>query len=263
MLTGLFFLFCAVLAYQSGKTTVSLAIRSDTAGILQIFWRLPSEDYSEKKAVSVKIEPGVHRYELKIPSLLGFSFLRIDPLDKPGRMVIKKLVFSQSFYHPTPYDFQSLPHRKDEASGLADLSYAPEAGFSFASTGNDPWFIVHPEIRYNFNTIFLWLLSSPIAGSILFVLLNQRILRGKKSDGLLWLEDSGDAPADVLSSIASLRWQLAGLTLIEATEDVTRRNYRFSFANAEPRDFQPFMSEIRRDYPHVHIRIQFHRSGEI
>ncbi|MDP3479827.1 MAG: hypothetical protein Q8R88_08650 [Desulfoprunum sp.] len=264
MLTVLFFLFNYYLFCQTEKTTVSLTINSAQSGILTIYWRSRSQEgYTEKNSVSVNIEPRTHRYTLKVPSPVEFTSLRIDPLNKPGRMVIESLVFSHPFYFPEKLDFPSFMQKDQEISDLSNVSFTPETGLSFESTGKDPWFVVHPKIPLNFTILILWMIASQVVALIFYLLLNQRVIKGGTNNGILWLEDSGDFGTDFLPLITSLHEGLTGLTLIKATETVSVRCYCFSFSNIHSKDFHRFINEMRRVYPHIHIRIQFNRSGEV
>jgi hypothetical protein len=129
VLAVFFGIFNFVLCLRTENTAVSFDIQSEEPGILQIFWRTGNTPgYSEKHSVSVHIEPHVRQYELKIPAPAGSSFLRIDPLDKPGRMFIEKMTLAQSFHHPVAVDLQRLPAGELERSGLADFAVSPGRG---------------------------------------------------------------------------------------------------------------------------------------
>lgn len=263
VLSILFFLFNYCLAWQTEKTSILLQIQSERIGILKIYWRSGLQGYMEERSVAVQIKPNIYTYAVQIPAPSRFSFLRIDPMDKPGRMVIERMVLAHSLCLEEEIDLEKTLKNSSMISGVSIVMPAKNRGISLQLTDSDPWFVIHPELPLNFARLGLWCVIAVLMGACLFVFLNQRLIKGDQSTGVLWLEDCDGRPADSLPWLTLINRHLTRVVLVKALETATSRVYCFSFASAGSENFHRFIADMHRHYPRLHIRTQFHRSSEV
>ena len=258
-----FGMFNYLLCLWTAKTDVSLHIQTETSGVLQIYWRSRTQGFTENQSASIRLEPHIKSYQLRIPAPSLFSFLRIDPLNRSGRMAIDSITFDQSFHFPAMIDFQQVLVNQSERSELAAVTLTSDKGVSFTTSGNDSWFVVQPVFTPRFSLLLWYLVASLGIGTGLFVLLNQRTLKGAKKGGSLWLEHPlhDDVSSEVM--LALLRKHLSRVILVEATENASARSCCFSFSNVVPEELDFFLADMRLHFPNTHIRVQFNRSGEV
>jgi hypothetical protein len=260
----LFAFFQYLLCLHSGKANLQLDISTASSGNLKVYWRSSIGSYSEKKSVTVKINPGAHHYDLVIPALSSFSLLRIDPLDGPGEIVIRQMNISQPLYMPEYFDFDRYLRRSPEIMGFSTFRYRAGSGFLCKITGKDPWFIVSPLGRINLIILTKWFLAAVGGGLILFFVLNQSFLKGRLEKGILQVEISGSSAAGHLQWLEVLEDFFPGLILLKAIETDCTRNYYFSITWRGSADFSALVEMLHRDYPHLrNIRVQLTRSGEV
>ena len=263
VLAVFFGMFNYLLSLWTTKTDVSLHIQTETSGVLQIYWRSRAQGFTEKQSVSLRLEPHINSYQLRIPAPSQFSFLRIDPLNKPGRMEIDSITFDQSFHFPVMIDFQQVLVNQSERSDLAAITLTSDKRISFTTAGKDSWFVVQPVFSPRFS-LLLWFFAASLGiGAGLFFLLNQRTLKGGEKDGSLWLEHPLQDGVSSEALLTLLRKHLSRVTLVEATDSASVRSCCFSFSSAVPEEVDCFLTDMRRHFPSVHIRVQFNRSGEV
>jgi len=68
--------------------------------IFQVYWAVKHQEFTEERSASVAVQTGQNCYELHLTGLEHIRRLRVDPVNTPARVLIKRIVIKQKGYHP-------------------------------------------------------------------------------------------------------------------------------------------------------------------
>ncbi len=121
----------------SRHALVSLTLRTDTRGVFKIYWAGQGQRYSEARSASVAIRPGRKQYAFFIGDLGKIHSLRIDPLDRPGKIVIGGIRISQVPFKAVEISSRQGSPRPAPLNQIAKLEFR-RAGIAVTTDGRDP-----------------------------------------------------------------------------------------------------------------------------
>lgn len=135
----LFFVLVIFLAgwLFSHKALVRVSLRTDTRGPFKIYWAGATEPFSEVRSASVWINPHQSQYAFFLADLKKIRKLRIDPLDRPGNVVIRSIEISQVPYETVRFSAAEGPHRLKPLQQIIKLDVKKE-GIAVETGGKDP-----------------------------------------------------------------------------------------------------------------------------
>ncbi len=121
----------------SHRALVRISLRTDTRGSFKIYWAGKGGAYSERRSASVLITSSQTQYAFFMGDLGDISRIRIDPLDRPGNVVIARIVISQ-----VPYRSIAISARQN-AENLRPLQQIKavtlkKEGIAITTAGQDP-----------------------------------------------------------------------------------------------------------------------------
>jgi hypothetical protein len=251
------------LCLQAGRAIVSVEIESSLPGTFKVYWRHPAGVYKESDAVAVSLMPGRHRYALGIPSLLTLSDLRIDPLDGPGTVAIRRMSIRQPLYLPIQIDFRSLPENHPTMQGFAAFNPDQGGGVTLTSTAEDPWFILESGGLIDLRALASWAAAAVIAGLALNFLLHSNLLRGGRRSGVLQVELPGGQSSCSDKWFEDLTLIMPEVRLVRTTERAGLRIYQFAFARLASTDLETIIDTVQMHHPNLRLHLQMNRSGEV
>jgi len=119
------------------RAVLSLDLDTDTRTILKVYW--PNQDglYTEKNMARINIRPGIHDYRLRICDLGITGILRIDPSERPARVVIHSMDISEEGYPSLHYDGKSGLDRLAVIRGIKTISH-DSRGIAIVPSDHDP-----------------------------------------------------------------------------------------------------------------------------
>lgn len=251
------------LCLETGRAIVSVEIESSLSGTFKVYWRHPAGVYQESNTVAASFAPGKHRYTLVIPSLLTLSDLRIDPLDGPGTITIRRMSIRQPLFLPIQVDFHSFPENHSTMQGFAAFNPDKGGGVTVTSTAEDPWFIIESGGLIDLRTLAFWLAAAVCAGLMINFLLHSNVLRGSRRSGVLQVElpaDHSPCPEKWFETLADM---LPDLRLRRTTERAGARIYQFAFDRVAATDLETIIDTVQMQYPSLRLHLQMNRSGEV
>lgn len=147
---------CIVYSYfLTNRASVDLYIHTEKRTIFQVFWSQKPGDFSEKRSLKVIITPKKEHYRFVLTNLRKVNFLRIDPHQYAGKIIIEKIRFVQRGLKP----IQMSP-REGFVSFVGEnqiTSYqVEESGLVVESSGRDPFLVFNLQVE---KTPFPWFLE--------------------------------------------------------------------------------------------------------
>jgi hypothetical protein len=124
--------FTAVLNLRplpSPGATISITMKSEKSDTLEVYWMNSKQaPFRREQSSHVGTTAGEHRYELPIPSLHHIYKLRIDPGNRPGNRIIKRIHLNQSGFDVLVFNtaekynkivpMKNVPHHENTAKGI-------------------------------------------------------------------------------------------------------------------------------------------------
>lgn len=144
----LFFVLGFLLAgwLLSHQALVRVALRTDTRGAFKVYWAGSGETYSEARSASVWISSGRTQYAFFLADLEKIRRMRIDPLDKPGNVVISSIAISQLPYETIRISALENSGQLKPLQQIKKLAIKKE-GIAVTSAGKDPQLEIGIEAR--------------------------------------------------------------------------------------------------------------------
>jgi hypothetical protein len=121
----------------SHQALVRVALRTDVRGAFKIYWAGSGEVFSEARSASAWISPGRTQYAFFLADLGKIRRLRIDPLDKPGNVVISSIAISQAPYETILISARENFGHLKPLKQITKLAVKRE-GIAVATAGKDP-----------------------------------------------------------------------------------------------------------------------------
>lgn len=121
----------------SNQALVRISLRTDARGPFKIYWAGPGEPYSEARSASVWISPHRSQYVFFLADLENIRRIRIDPLNRPGNVVIRSMVISQVPYQTIRFSALENSHRLKPLQQIKKLAFKKE-GIAVTTSGKDP-----------------------------------------------------------------------------------------------------------------------------
>lgn len=261
----LFFSLNFALVVMTARHTVSVNLQSSVPGILELFWRSGSEQFSPEQSLRLPFEAKATSLSFNIPGK-KLTELRLDPGNKSGDFTISTLSLSHPYFKRQRMDLSSYPSRTPTVSGIEDLAFQPEKGVVFRANNTDPWLVFKVQKRsLDLTVAGKWLLAAIGAGFVLFAVLYQRLLKGSQLRGDIIFETSEVGQRGGSAGIlAVLNDRLDSVQLVSIIDSGTSRRYRFTFADDQRHRVDQMASLLRENSAAVSsVHIQYHRSGEV
>lgn len=119
------------------RAVVDLVLDTDTRTILKVYWPMDDGRYTEQRMARVTISPNRHRYSFHICDLKGLTMLRLDPAERPARILLRSLTIRQQGYPELHFDVTSGRDRLYPLAGVNKFVRQPD-GWLILSAGSDP-----------------------------------------------------------------------------------------------------------------------------
>ena len=128
------------------KAHVELEIRmfEPVRAWFKIYWADTGADYSEQNMQQVLIDSGHERYDLFIGNLASIERIRIDPVEFPTKLFLKRIGITQPGFAPIEMDPQNGFVGLEPVQQI-DRLVVKEDGLRFNTTGRDAQFEYRPE----------------------------------------------------------------------------------------------------------------------
>ena len=91
-----------------------IEVQVEANALFKVFWADTGQNFSEKRSNRVYLSQGDSKYKLYLTDLKNIKRLRIDPLNGPSKIVIKKIVIRQAGYKSIR--FESIDEFKQSRS---------------------------------------------------------------------------------------------------------------------------------------------------
>ena len=146
--------FAAYRSLDYFTTRLTVDITSTQPDTLQVYWSERINRYNERHSRSINIHEGTGRYTLTLQNLNHLCCIRIDPLEKPGDVLIHRIEIREPGYRPIvlapvnhfdPIDLRRFSEVfSEEADGLRFRNHDGDAHFEFTLKTED-WLTPHPR----------------------------------------------------------------------------------------------------------------------
>lgn len=117
--------------------SINIEFQADSDSTFQIYWADKNKAYSEKRSSLTHFNTRKKQCKFSLPNLKNIVKLRIDPVKKPSKLVIKKITIKQSGYQTIRFE------TREELKKITPLYEIQEyvlnqKGLTIISSGNDP-----------------------------------------------------------------------------------------------------------------------------
>jgi len=144
---------------------VDVDVQTSQSGLFQIFWSSSQGAYSESHSGYYRdVNPARSHYRFQLknltPGLLPFTikYLRIDPLDQPGEILIKKIRISQGGLFSVDFDSAEAFQHIKIVDGIKDMQVTKE-GLRVVTSGTDPKLEIKVTFIPHYEAIALFCLA--------------------------------------------------------------------------------------------------------
>ncbi len=133
---------------KATKNSALLKINIQTEGEerFQVYWADESHQYDERRSNIIFLRMSENDYYLNLVDLKTIRWLRIDPTDKPSKVLIKEMSIEQEGYDLIQYkkneDFEKMIPLND----IREISFGSE-GATVVTSGDDAHFEISIEAR--------------------------------------------------------------------------------------------------------------------
>lgn len=133
----------------SSRQETALILHIDTLSreTFQLFWKDRHHSFDQKNSIRIQLDPNQTLYRFSLPGFAVYDTLRIDPVDRESRLIIRSLKFQ--IRGSTGLEL----HREDEFREFLELlpgvslAAAPHgSGVLIAAGGNDPQLLLDTKI---------------------------------------------------------------------------------------------------------------------
>ena len=123
--------------YDQGGALAGIRIRSNTKGMLQLYWASTGQAFDEERSVVTHLDPARMNYVLSLPGLYNIDRLRLDPLSAAGGVRLERIdIFSRNHY-PIRIATREQLERLKPNRDISNLSYDGNT-LAITSSGQDP-----------------------------------------------------------------------------------------------------------------------------
>lgn len=138
IVTALLFTFMFLLFYRFYMpASIRVEFQTDSDSVFQVYWASENKAYMEKNSVSIFFSSGNTTCQLALPNLKNITKLRIDPLLKPSKMVINKIIINQLGYLPTRLETHAELKKIKTLNQIREYELNTN-GLAIVSSGIDP-----------------------------------------------------------------------------------------------------------------------------
>ncbi len=181
-----FLLVTVYLQWKTVRADLLLELKSDQVGVLQVYWRGRYEIFSELNSQRLVVKPSinVNDYYVTLPPLSSIDSLRIDPIDSVTPVTISKaeLLFPRNKHIDLLTDWTPDTFLQTNQLAIQKVNNA----MVMQSLGGDPFFVISfPYLREASYSWEYLLAGGVISTILLFIILNQRLLKGGKQSATL------------------------------------------------------------------------------
>lgn len=145
----LMLLFCGLyLKLSVFETTVKIDLElSDIdRASLKVYFATKPGKFSENKTRKIRVTKGRHKYSLSLPPLAKPAYLRIDPIDTKGHLIIHEILIQQPGFRQFEFNDKQEFDKLVVDTQHIDSFVLDDSGIAFRATTNDP------KISFNLNT---------------------------------------------------------------------------------------------------------------
>lgn len=242
--------------YHTASTELHITAKSLRTGIFQIYWSDTKGVYTEQQSKKRQISTFDENLVFPMTFKGKITSIRIDPLKDKGRVSITSAVLYQPFKKPVDL-FQDLngdmliPLQQGQVS-------RKDNSIVLRSEGNDPAF----ELPVNISSItaigsILIIAASLIVSLVLYLLLNQRLLKGNKRAGTLSITLENSLPLVIPTSLSNIE----GCLTHSGRE--THRRYVFPINDTDNGAVSTLIAEVIRSNPRASAVFHYNRTGEV
>ncbi len=258
VLGSVFVLFSLFCQFRTAGPDLLVEIEAAEMDEFKVYWRAADGHFQERDSWSTEMEGAETTVvSLTLPHLGQARYLRIDPGTIPGTSIVRqaRLSYGQNNVRDLlPVIGSAALVRTND---LTIESHGDQ--LHLISSGDDPYFeILKPIDR---SLVLRWQLTVPAALlmlAILYLALNQRLLRGSRHNGTLQVALPTDKqliiPPDIFQTYR-LRHQE-----VERFRETTR--YRFSVARIAPQDIAHLIAWCKQYNHAADVHFQYRRCGE-
>ena len=179
-----FLLVTVYLQWKTVRADLLLELKSDQVGVLQVYWRGRDESFSERNSQRLIVKPSINDYFVTLPPLSSIDSLRIDPIDSSASVTISKaeLLFPRNKHINLLTDWTPDIFLQTNQLAIQRVNNA----IVMQSLGDDPFFVISfPYLREASYSWGYLLAGGVISTILLFIILNQRLLKGGKQSATL------------------------------------------------------------------------------
>ena len=115
---------------------VGMTLETEDEGKIQLYWAGETHEYHEDQSYTVLSKKGQERYYFILSSLKDIKWLRIDPIDRPTKVIIKDITIEQDGYETIRMETAEALKKITPINDIRELTYGPE-GVTIWTSGND------------------------------------------------------------------------------------------------------------------------------
>lgn len=183
--------FLLVTVYLQWKTVradlllqLKSELKSDQVRVLQVYWRGRDESFSERNSQRLIVDPSINDYYVTLPPLSSIDSLRIDPINSATPVTISKaeLLFPRNKHIDLLTAWTPDIFLQTNQLAIQKVNNA----MVMQSLGDDPFFVISFPYLKEASYSWEYLLAGGVISTILlFIILNQRLLKGGKQSATL------------------------------------------------------------------------------
>jgi len=117
--------------------SIQIEFQAESDSIFQVYWAAPNKTYSEKQSSLILFNTGSKSCQLALPNLKNIAKLRIDPLMKPSKLILKKIVINQLGYKPIQFETRAGLNKIKPLHQIREYELNNN-GLAIVSSGIDP-----------------------------------------------------------------------------------------------------------------------------
>ena len=179
-----FLLVTVYLQWKTVRADLLLELKSDQVGVLQVYWSGRDESFSERNSQRLIVDPSINDYYVTLPPLSSIDSLRIDPINSATPVTISKaeLLFPRNKHIDLLTAWTPDIFLQTNQLAIQKVNNA----MVMQSLGDDPFFVISFPYLKEASYSWEYLLAGGVISTILlFIILNQRLLKGGKQSATL------------------------------------------------------------------------------
>ena len=141
---------------QGSKATIQFELEAAPHEVFKVYWAGKNQNYTEKRSSYIRTVKNKHSYRFNLTGLASIEKLRIDPVKRPSKVIIKNILITQAGYQPIRFSTLKELNRLVPLNDIKEIDNQ-ENGLVIVSSGIDPQLGVHvkPRVRYFFYALII------------------------------------------------------------------------------------------------------------